>query len=358
MKDVLLDAAKKSLSVLLMAATVSAMFSHDSLIPVYCLVIFALGLIITSLLIRRSHGESGKRPLRTSQETFGGPFEESEDASETPLIPHAFPDADSTAPAARKKVFDYDSFPSLSLVFNRIRGKIVPPVQKARVVLYAATASRFANLRAFMPTVKPLFTTASTKLIKAIGVVADITPAQAPVRDALVAIREAAKEITTRLRRPILSLKVARDKLVSLAPTLRRNSSTADFAAALKAEKLMIEKAEKKAASPETATTLEDAFTAGRRRHPLADKPFSELFARLEEPKQSKFHNVSIAELMKAAERESRAALNSLNEMPPTPQFKAASERKVASPQPQQPSQQTTQPSPPPRSRRGLGLAA
>ena len=85
------------------------------------------------------------------------------------------------------------------------------------------------------------------------------------------------------------------------------------------------------------AMTLENAF-AKRRRHPLSDKPWSELLAEVEAPKQSK-SNFDLAQAFKAemkafmAEQARIGGEASLGDAPATLQFKSAAQQN--NPQPQ-----------------------
>ncbi len=92
---------------------------------------------------------------------------------------------------------------------------------------------------------------------------------------------------------------------------------------------------EKKAVSEPSSKKLEDAFTK-RRRHPLANKPWSELLAEVEAPKPSR-HNIDLATAFKAEMKAFIAEQEKLGSEIPTPvKFKTAAEHKTISPQPQQ----------------------
>jgi len=259
-----------------------------------------------------------------------------------------------TAPSYNS--FDYNSFTDLTQVFDLRKGQIVPsqPIvstqptaqseQMARVTLYATTAmrsrlahSKFVDVNVFLPTVKPLFLSLSARKKTPVAaapvittpvitfaansnVAADSTPTSMEVASA-----EPQKARTT-LR---LKTKV---ELPSLQPITRR-STVEDLAAAFRAEKALLEK---KAVAEPTAK-LEDAFTK-RRRHPLSNKSWSELFAEAEAPKQAK-NSPDLAALFKAemksfmAEQERMGV--SVNEVPATTKFKSAAEQRSTSPQPQ-----------------------
>lgn len=200
------------------------------------------------------------------------------------------------------RLFDYSAFADLTQVFDTRKGQITQPKiiieePKSRVTLYSTTSlkarvaqSKFISIETLLPTVKPRFITASAKAIK--PVVIEIAP-PAPVVEAPVieTVVEAPKARTT-LR---LKTKV---ELPSIQP-LSRKSTAQDLAAAFKAEKVLMEKAAAAApAEQSSAGWLEGAF-AKRRRHPLSDKPWSELLAEAEAQKPSK-SNFDMAAAFKA----------------------------------------------------------
>lgn len=217
-------------------------------------------------------------------------------------------------------VFDYDSFADLSQVFDLRKGQVVPPQPKARVILYSTTAirsrlshSRFLDINSLIPTVKPLFLTVSAKKGQPLIVTA------APV------VAEEPKKARTTLK---LKTKVELPTLT----TLTRRSTAQDLAVLFKSEMALMEK--KAAAEP--SKKLEDAFTK-RRLHSLSSKPWSELFAEVEAPQQSRHHNFDLATAFKAEMKAFMAEQEKMGGELSTPvKFKTAAEHKTASPQPQQ----------------------
>ena len=248
------------------------------------------------------------------------------------------------------RAFDYNSFADLAQVFDLRKGQIVPsqPMMQtepmARVTLYSTTSlkaqlaqSKFVSLGALLPTITPRFLTASAKAIKPVVIeiapviAAPVTPAfavAAPATPTAPAVTAEAPKVRTTLR---LKTKV---ELPALQPLTRR-STVEDLAAAFRTEKALMEK--KAVAGP--AMTLEDAF-AKRRRHPLSDKPWSELLAEVEAPKQSK-SNFDLAQAFKAemkafmAEQARIGGEISVGEAPATLQFKSAAQQNNISQQPQ-----------------------
>jgi len=216
-------------------------------------------------------------------------------------------------------LFDDTAFADLTQVFDSRKGQVVLPriitaEPKARVILYATTSlrarlsqSRFVNVSMLLPTVKPRFITASAKAIKPVVI-------------------ETAKPRTT-LR---LKTKVELPSMQSLS----RKSTVQDLAAAFKAEKVLMEK--KVSNAPQSAGGLEDAFTK-RRRHPLSDKPWSELLAEAEAAKPSK-SNFDMAAAFKAEMKAFITAQERMGEAPVAPPapipFKAAAESKVVQQKP------------------------
>jgi hypothetical protein len=241
------------------------------------------------------------------------------------------------------RVFNYNSFADLSQVFDFRKGQAVPPQPKARVILYTTTAirsrlaqSKFLDVNTFIPTVKPLFLTVSAKkgkpiVVTAAPVIAEAVPAPvvatpSPVEPTVaIAAAEEPKKARTTLK---LKTKV---ELPSLT-TLTRRSTAEDLAALFKAEMALMEKK----AVAEPSKKLEDAFTK-RRRHPLSSKPWSELFAEVEAPQQSRHHNFDLATAFKAEMKAFMAEQEKMGGETSTPaKFKSASEHKTVSPQPQQ----------------------
>jgi hypothetical protein len=242
-------------------------------------------------------------------------------------------------------VFDYNSFADLSLIFDTRKGRIVIPTPKARVILYSTTAlkselaqSKFIDLGAFMPTVKPRFLTVSAKMIK--PVVVEVAPAvvqtaivqtvvlqPAVLQPAVLQTETAAEE--PKKGRSILKLKTKVE--LPVMQTLSRRSTAQDMAAVFKAEMALMEKK----AVQEPSRKLEDAFTK-RRRHPLSHKPWSELLAEVETPRQSKNNNFDLATAFKAEMKAFMAAQEKLGEDSTPAKFKTAAEHKTVSPQPQQ----------------------
>jgi hypothetical protein len=204
------------------------------------------------------------------------------------------------------RAFDYNSFIDLTQVFDFRKGQValpkpveMPAMQvvaqpMARVTLFSTTSlkaqlaqSRIVSLSALLPTVTPRFVTASAKKIK--PVVIEIAPAVVVPAVPVVAA-EAPKARTT--------LKLKSKVELPVLQTLSRRSTAQDLAAAFKTEMAMMAKMEKKAVVEQSLGKLEDAFTK-RRRHPLSDKPWSELLAEVEAPKQSK-SNFDLATAFKA----------------------------------------------------------
>jgi len=238
--------------------------------------------------------------------------------------------------------FDYKSFADLSLIFSYRRGHAVPPTPKAKVILYSTTAfksglaqSKFLDINALFPTIKPRFLTVSAKkgkpvtveaapVLAAVPMPAPVPAAEpAPIPPATTAAVEEPKKARTTLK---LKTKV---ELPSLT-TLSRRSTAQDLAAVFKSEMALMEKK----AVAEPSKKLEDAFTK-RRRHPLSHKPWSELLAEVEAPKPSR-HNIDLASAFKAEMKAFMAEQEKLGETPTPAKFKSAAEHKTVSPQPPQ----------------------
>jgi hypothetical protein len=219
-------------------------------------------------------------------------------------------------------LFNDTAFADLTQVFDSRKGQIVLPQvitaePTARVILYATTSlrarvaqSRFVSLATLLPTVKPRFITASAKAIK-------------PVMIEIAPVLETPKARTT-LR---LKTKIALPSIQSLS----RKSTVQDLAAAFKAEKALMEKTVAAAPAEQSPGGLGGAFTK-RRRHPLSDKPWSELLAEADTPKPSK-NNFDMAAAFKAEMKAFMAAQERMGEAavsPPAPiPFKAAATPKV-----------------------------
>ena len=239
------------------------------------------------------------------------------------------------------RVFDFNSFADLSLVFDLRKGQLVPTQAPAspevvvaaepmaQVILYSTTSlkaqlaqSRFVSLSTVLPTVKPFFLTASAKKVK--PVIVTVAPVVAVPVTAPVAAEEPKKARTT--------LKLKTKVELPVLQTLSRNSTTQDLAAAFKAERALLEK---KAVQPEqSVSTLEDAFTK-RRRHPLSNKSWSELLAEVEAPKQKQHFDLAAA--YKAEMKAFMAEQEKLGNTTPatTLQFKSAADHKVTHTRPQ-----------------------
>ncbi len=203
--------------------------------------------------------------------------------------------------------FDYNSFADLTHVFDLKKGQAVPPRPKARVILYSSTflksrnlQSRFFETKSFIPEAKQPFRSVSKPKTK-----------------------------PTQKARPILRLKKKVD--IALVTPLTRRSSAEELAAVFKAEMALMQKQAKTKQAENTS--LEDAFTQ-RRRHPLSNKPWSELLAIVEQPEKRK--NFDIAAAFKAemkafmAEQEKIGASGTMETVISPAKFKLTSERKQA----------------------------
>lgn len=212
--------------------------------------------------------------------------------------------------------FNYDSFADLTRVFDARKGQVVPPIPKARVILFASTAlrpqSKFVNVRAYMPMAKPVFVLVAAK---------KISPPPAPV----VVPEPAAVIEAPAAPAPKLSGTLRLKTKVDLPPAVARRGSY-DIAAAFKAEVAIVEKKE-----PETAADLEDIFNK-RRLHPLSRKSWSELIAEAEarevatRPKKDFDLGAAFKAEMKAfeAEQEKLAAEEALAAKPAVSRPRAA----------------------------------
>lgn len=202
--------------------------------------------------------------------------------------------------------FDYNSFINLSYAFDLIKGQVVPPTPKARVILYSQTAiksiramqSRFVSAND-LPDVRQPFSSKARGPVRTIAIVppapvsapAPVAEVEAPVvPDAPVAAAETTKP------RGTLKLKT-KVELPPITARISRSSSVEDLAAAFKAEMALMEKQARQQSIQDALPVLEDRK---KKRHPLSDKSWSELFAEVEKAKPAPTSNFDLANAFKA----------------------------------------------------------